>query len=968
MFSLLGIFIFALVVVWLHNRISRIEELLRAKGTVSEMGEKSQAPLLSPVPQEALSSSTLPQQTQTPISGNEELAVIDKFFVWAKEDWLLKLGAILLLIGFGWLATYAFANNWIGPMGRIALGLIAGVLILLLGWWRIKTYVYQGSTFLVLGSSVILLTTFAAREIYGFFTPLVAIGLMFMSAVFVAFVSIIHRHLPLALASLIFAGIAPLLTGSSGADFISLFSYLFVVTVGTVWVVALTGWRILGAAALAMVALYSLPYLLIGRSLGAEVVLAFTFAFTAVFFITSILGILKLAKERIVPDLITAGGTGLFLLVWIVMAAPEEWKSSLMVAWILVFAFGGFLVFRLTQRSEPFYVYLGVSMAMLAAATAVELQGSALVIAYSIESGIIALVAYAILRDLRISQILSWLLLGPAYLSMGSVISRSWHTGVIHKDFFVLLVLAAVFSGLGFFFSWAQKQKINTGEKEFAYFTAGLLIIGSAYIHVLLWLSLHATTLSDDVATMIALVVYTLIGLSAYFYGKSQEKRIMRLYGAVLLVLVVGRLLLIDVWDMALAGRIITFFLVGILLTTTAFVGRGKKVLPMLVLAMVGSTTLYASSANALSTASQETIHAYRQLKELSPVSILVPTVVEIPFETEELERFGFAVLDEVVDSFQPVFFTQETSVNEIDAAISATNQSAQNAARMVDGNPQTYTAFALPEEAQGTARLLVQGTGPITSSSLTVLLDNHVALPTSIEIRAQVSGTNAIVLAKTPMRQAAIRFPRTTSQQWTITLTYAQPLRISELKLMQENATRASSHALRFLVQPGRTYQIYFNPDRHVSPVVGEAGNLADDQGVLRLPSPPAQFNRYYKQADIDGDGVPDILDNCVSVSNADQLDVDRNGRGDACDDFDRDGLINSQDNCPNDPNRGQADIDADGIGDACDAQESRFTERYKWIPWLGIAFAALTLIVLFALTAKSMAHKSDNDQPPVV
>ena len=245
----------------------------------------------------------------------------------------------------------------------------------------------------MLGSSVILLTTFAARIVYDFFTPLAALGIMFMSAAFVAFASVIYRHLPLALASLLSAGVAPLLTSplsfavSLSTDFVTLFSYLLVVTIGTVWVVALTGWRILTTVALIIVALYSLPHLFIGRSLGVEIVLAFTFAFTAVFFITSILGILKLAKEKIVPDLITAGGTGLFLLVWILMAAPEEWKSILMVAWILVFAFGGFLAFRLTQRIEPFYVYLGVSIAMLAGATAVELQGAALVIAYSIEIG-----------------------------------------------------------------------------------------------------------------------------------------------------------------------------------------------------------------------------------------------------------------------------------------------------------------------------------------------------------------------------------------------------------------------------------------------------------------------------------------------------------------------------------------------------------------------------------------------------
>jgi hypothetical protein len=75
----------------------------------------------------------------------------------------------------------------------------------------------------------------------------------------------------------------------------------------------------------------------------------------------------------------------------------------------------------------------------------------------------------------------------------------------------------------------------------------------------------------------------------------------------------------------------------------------------------------------------------------------------------------------------------------------------------------------------------------------------------------------------------------------------------------------------------------------------------------------------------DADFDRVCDQQDNCPSVPNPDQTDLDNDQLGDACDqDKDGDGVLEPGDNCPDEPNALQEDSDHDGFGLACDIQDS--------------------------------------------
>ena len=76
--------------------------------------------------------------------------------------------------------------------------------------------------------------------------------------------------------------------------------------------------------------------------------------------------------------------------------------------------------------------------------------------------------------------------------------------------------------------------------------------------------------------------------------------------------------------------------------------------------------------------------------------------------------------------------------------------------------------------------------------------------------------------------------------------------------------------------------------------------------------------------QADSDGDNDPDVNDNCPSIHNPNQEDIDSDSLGDACDpDIDEDGILNEADDCDGpathwDPTDPSLDRDGDGCRDS--------------------------------------------------
>ncbi len=161
------------------------------------------------------------------------------------------VAVILLLFGTAFFLRYAYENQWIGPIGRVAVGLLTG-LVLVLGGWR---YHLQGWRLFsqMLSSGGVLVLFLAVYSAFGFYhlVPQQAAA-AFLLAVIVesALLAVLYNAPALAWMSLLGGLLVPVLMRSETDQYQSFFTYLAVLDAGIVVLALWRHWIGLATAAL----------------------------------------------------------------------------------------------------------------------------------------------------------------------------------------------------------------------------------------------------------------------------------------------------------------------------------------------------------------------------------------------------------------------------------------------------------------------------------------------------------------------------------------------------------------------------------------------------------------------------------------------------------------------------------------------------------------------------------------------
>jgi uncharacterized membrane protein len=159
-------------------------------------------------------------------------------------NWFNRIGIIAIFLGVTFFLKYAIDNEWIGPTGRVLIGVAIGLGFLALGERLRKRY--ASYAYGLTGGGIAILYAaiwFASGNKYGLLSQTVAFGMMALVTATASLLSARYNALPIAVLGLIGGFLTPILLSTGVDNEAALFTYIAFLDLGVLALAYSKQWR-----------------------------------------------------------------------------------------------------------------------------------------------------------------------------------------------------------------------------------------------------------------------------------------------------------------------------------------------------------------------------------------------------------------------------------------------------------------------------------------------------------------------------------------------------------------------------------------------------------------------------------------------------------------------------------------------------------------------------------------------------
>lgn len=386
------------------------------------------------------------------------------------ENLVNKIGIAILVLAIGFFVKYAIDNNWIGPVGRVGIGILCGAILVAFAHKMRKSYKAFSSVLAGGGIAVFYFSITLAFQEFHLFSQLAALVIMIVITIFAVALALLYDKEELAIIGLLGGFASPFLLSNGTANYNGLLLYLFILNVGLLIIAYYKSWRILNISSFGLSVIVFATVLFVLPSSAYGLGLRYATIFYLLFFCINITNNVREKKAFIAIDfsvlLINTAlyfGAGLYLLTEMGDAAYRGLFSAALAFLNLVLSY---ILFR-KKSVDPniLYLLIGITLTFISLTAPIQLHGNNITLFWFTEAVLLHwLYQRSGIKMMRLTSLILW---GLAIISLLMDIYE------IYADDSVRLTLIAnkgfITTAFGALGSYALYRLVKKDTKEEVY-------------------------------------------------------------------------------------------------------------------------------------------------------------------------------------------------------------------------------------------------------------------------------------------------------------------------------------------------------------------------------------------------------------------------------------------------------------------------------------------------------------------
>ena len=572
----------------LEARIEQIEIALKTGFDLRPPAEPAEQPEPVPLPHPPIPPPQIQPPPPRPIepvirpaprqAGDIESIIGRRLVGW------IAIGLILLATAF--FLKFAFDNRWIGELGRVAIGVAAGVGLNVLGYryyrrgWRIFSQILTAG-----GIVLLYLSVYAAFGYYHLVTQRAAFVYLVILVAQAAGLAVLYNAQSIAVMALIGGFLAPVLLRSDRDQYRSFFGHLALLDVGALAMPK--HW--LGLNALAFGGTHLLFWMWYWENYHPRKLAAVVTFHTGIFliFLLSALGRRLFRHEAAtIEDLVLLPANAfVFFATGYFFLSPEyhDWMGLFAIGMAIIYAgTSKLLLDRKATTEREMLVMIGVALTFVTVAIPIQLKANWITIAWAMQALTTLWIAIRIgsTRLLITSYTLFILSVGKLFV-WDTYFNRAIFTPVLNKYFLSsLVVTACVFLAATLHRGWqAESRRVP----RFVDVVLLMVAIGTLWwvlsVETITYFFAHASALKkyEDyrhqlwLGQMALSVLWTLFAAVLAAIGFVRRSAAIRWAALGLFGVTVVKVMVIDIAQLRQLYRIVAFLVLGVVLLVVAW-------------------------------------------------------------------------------------------------------------------------------------------------------------------------------------------------------------------------------------------------------------------------------------------------------------------------------------------------------------------------------------------------------------